>query len=455
MKKEEFITSRGERTSYGIYFFGQLLMFGLVTSFLQLYLTNMGISAIAVGTIFLFAKIWDSVNDPIFGVIVDKMKFKKGKYTPWIKLSTILIPVTTLLMFAIPSGVSVEVKTIWAAVAYLLWDLAYTMCDVPIFAVATSMTSKVFERDKLYALNRFFCFLGVFAVAFVVPIMYPMLGWTFTTAVLCVASLATMLPIGFLAKERIHVKEEKSPSVKELFKYLIHNKYLLLFNGVIILNSLTNTASAVSNYFAINNLGGPQWISILTLISFGPMMIIALIVPKVIKHVDKMKVYRVGLAGSILCSVLMFFIGYTNMTAFLLMTMLRSLSGGFCGMTMVMIIADCAEYGHFHTGERAQGIAFSIQTFTSKLSTALSSTICMFVLGIVGFQSSEGVVQTAGTLNAMWFLYSAFPAVAGIISLFLLSFLYKLNDKDVQIMSLHNYGELSREDAELQLSRKY
>ena len=97
-KSINFVTGKFERFSYGLYFLGQLIFFGIITGFLQLYLTDSGIPATVVGGIFAVAKVWDAVNDPIFGVFVDKINLKKGKYIPWVRISTFLIPLTTMYL---------------------------------------------------------------------------------------------------------------------------------------------------------------------------------------------------------------------------------------------------------------------------------------------------------------------------------------------------------------------
>ena len=449
------MTTRKERVSYGVYFFGQLMLFMLITSFLQLFLTDMGVPATVVGGIFITAKIWDAINDPLFGVIVDKTHFKGGKYKPWVKLSTFLIPVATLFIFILPSNVSVQIKSIWAVASYMLWDTAYTMCDVPIFALATAMTNKVEERNDLYGLNRFFCMLGGLVVTILVPLLYPNIGWVMTSIIICVLAMVTMIPIGMVAKERVNVAEEQSPSVKELLSYLMKNKYLLIFNGAYILYACTNTTSAVQNYFAIHGLGGPGWITILALMMSLPMLAVALIIPKVIRKIDKFKLYLIALATTISISVIMFFLGYQNLGPFLVLAVLRSISTSTCGVVLVMCTADCAEYGHYKTGDRAQGVAFSVQTFTAKMNGAIAGAVCMFVLGIAGFQSGNEAIQSVGTVKTIWFLYSAAPAIAGTLAFLILLFCYKLNDHDVQIMALCNHGEITREEAQEKMIGTY
>ena len=456
-KKAAFVTGKFERYFYGQYFLGQLIFYGIVTGFLSLYLTDMGIPALVVSGIYAIAKVWDAVNDPMFGVIVDKAKLKKGRYIPWVRLSTFLIPVTTIFMFAIPSSVSVQVKTLWSLGAYILWSVGYTICDVPIFALATSMTDNIIERDWLYLINRIFTFFGALAVLVFVPLFYPRIGWSVTIAIMSVLAFATMLPIGYTAKERFFTRDEKeeSPSIGKLIRYVAKNKYLLIFNGAVIVFSLTNTASVVGNYVAIYCLGGPEWITIISLVSAVPMLLSVLITQQLIKRIDKRTVFIVSIAVLIVLNVVTYFVGYKNVMAYIVLTVIKSLFFGAIGVLQVIFTADCAEYGNFVSGERAQGIAFSIQTFTAKLTAALSGTVGMMILGLIGFVEGEGAVQTADTIEWIWRLNTIVPVISALAAFFILLFGYQLRTPDVELMMRVNKGELTREEAEKGFSRQY
>lgn len=453
----DYITGKFERTSYGIYFFGQLIFYGIVTGFLSLYLTDSGVPAIAVSGIYAVAKIWDAVNDPLFGVIVDRTNMKRGKYIPWVRLSSFLIPLTTIFMFAMPSGMSVQIKTIWAAAAYVLWDAAYTMCDIPIFALATSMTDRLDERDRLYLICRLFTFIGTLAVLVAVPMLYPTIGWTTTVIILSIAGFLTMLPVGFSAKERFYSQQtqQENPSLKSLVKYLFSNKYLLIFNGAVIVNALTNTSSAVSTYVAIYCLGNAQWITILSLIASVPTLLSVLLTPLLLKKIDKLAAFTGSLGLSIALGLITYFVGYQRLGIFIALGILKAVCTGIMGVTLVMFTADCAEYGHFVTGNRAQGIAFSIQTFTAKLTGGLSSTVGMFILGLIGFVSGEGAAQTPETIAWIWRLSALFPAISGTAAFLIILFAYNLKTADVDLMVKANTGEISREEAIAGFSHPY
>ena len=153
-----------ESFSYGLYFLGQNIFYMLIYMYMNTYFTDVGISAVAVAGLALVVKVWDAVNDPIFGGLIDKVKFKKGKFVPWLRISLVGIPLATILMFAIPTSLSMGVKIAWAGIAYVLWDTAYTICDVPIFGLVTTIAATMAQtRPMAFSVVRS-CWLLVMVV---------------------------------------------------------------------------------------------------------------------------------------------------------------------------------------------------------------------------------------------------------------------------------------------------
>lgn len=456
-KKDQGITytSSGERFSYVLYYFGQLIFYIIVTSFLNLFLSDIGIPAAIIAGLLIITKVWDAVNDPIFGVIVDKVNLKRGKYIPWVRISTFLIPITTVLIFCIPSTLSDPVKIVFAVGTYVLWDTAYTLCDIPIYALPTSMTANIGERDRLYINSKLTAFLGGLLATIAVPLLYPNLGWPIAAILLAVLGLLTMLPLCFKAKERFFVNEEKNPSLKELAKYLVKNKYLFVYHGALILVALSNTASPAQPFVAIHCLGGPEQMAIIGLVAMVPMIVAVLVAKPLLDRIDKVFVAIACMIGSMLIGVILYFVGYESLVLVYVLVAFRAIFGGMSVVLVAMFTADCAEYGNFRSGERAQGVTFAIQTFTAKMTAALSGSIFMLLLGIVGFVEGEGVVQTAEVVSSIWVLYTLIPLVTGVLACLLLGFAYKLRQKDVAIMIRVNKGELTSEEAESLMSRKY
>jgi sugar (glycoside-pentoside-hexuronide) transporter len=449
-EKQVFETAKKERFSYGIYFFGQLISFTIVGSFLQIYLTDIGISAAAVALIFLIGKVWDAVNDPLFGIIVNRVNFKKGKYTPWLKSSAFIIPLCTIFLFSIPAGLNGGLKFALALISYIGWDMSYTLCDVPVFSVVTVMTNNVRERTSIITYGRTIMFIGGLLASVLIPLLYPAIGWFLTAAILSLIALFAMVPLGYAAKERHRPPvDAETPSVKELILAVVQNKYLLLITIGSVIALITSFGGTMIGYFAINCLGGPKIISIITPLSLVPMMVVTPFFPALIKRADKFTLLLILHGGALLSSILLFLTGYANLPVFIAIYSFRSLCMTLpLGILLPMFILDCAEYGLYKTGKSTTAIAVSLQTFAVKVYSALSGALGMFILGLAGFVSGANAIQPPAVIRTMWLCISLIPVVGLLIGFFMLLVGYKLRDRDIQVMARVNQGEISREEAE-------
>ncbi len=453
-----YLTSGGERASYGLYFLGQNIFYMLIYSFLSTYYQDAGIAAAAVAGVVLAVKIWDAVNDPIFGGLMDRFHFKKGTFVPWLRISLIGIPISTILMFAIPSGIPMGGKIAWAVVTYMLWDTAYTICDVPIFGLVTTMTDVQNERTSLNAIGRV-CAMIAAAVVFVSisSVREKLGGWTLTVVVLSLIALVTMIPICFKAKERISPKEsekEKEYSVVDIFRYLKTNKYLAIYYGAFLISGTLAVATQWTLYIGRFILNDESKAGILSIMAILPAVLIGPFVPKITRKVDKFKLYYIATICTVVLTALRFFIGYRNINLYMAFMVIGMIPAGITTVLMYMFTPDCAEYGHYKTGHSMPGITFAAQTFFVKLQAALATSLASAVLAWIGFNEGEGAVQAAGFTDKFFNASIWLPVAGGILSLILLHF-YRLNDKDVEIMAKCNAGEITRETAERSLSRKY
>jgi Na+/melibiose symporter-like transporter len=184
------------------------------------------------------------------------------------------------------------------------------------------------------------------------------------------------------------------------------------------------------------------------------MLILAGFVPALAKRFGKFNLYIFSMIWFIVFSVELYFVGYSNYNLFMLVLFLRSIGFGLSGILMFMFTPDCVEYGTFKTGERAEGITFSLQTFTTKLMNGLSGVIALSGLAYFGFVEGAGAVQSPETLNGIWFMYSLFPIVGALLALPLLR-MFKLRDNHVQVMAQANNDEITREEAFKQLPEEF
>ena len=472
MKKENpnYMTTRKERLSYWTYFVGQNIYYNITAAFISTYLAMQGISLAKVAVVLLIVKVWDAVNDPIFGFIFDKVKFKNGqKSLPWVRVAVLLIPVVTIVLFSIPGGLSETGKLIWFGVAYLLWDTVYTLTDVPAYAMLNTMTDNLQERNTLLSVNRVFSGGGVLLYGVVLPLLISEqvgMSASMAVAIMAIFSAITMVPLCLNCKERNYKPgdEDENFTPKQMFEYLGKNKYLLTYYAGYMATDALKTSGAVLLFVSFYLFGNSLYSIVLNVLNMVPGVFAAMLMPTLLKRFDKFKTLFTLNLVNIVLGLVIYFAGYGNHTFFLVMTCLRTIPMSVVGILAFMFTPDCAEYGQYKSGISAKGITFAIQTFSVKITGAVSSSLALFLLGCFGWISVEAesfeqlaamnIQQSAGALNGLWIVYALVPVIGMIISTFFYLG-YKLNDRDVQIMAKCNSGEISREEAEALLSRKY
>jgi len=472
MKKNPpgYMTTPGERQSYWTYFVGQNSYYYITATFLSTYLAMQGISLTKVALVLLIVKIWDAINDPLFGFLFDRIQFKNGqKSLPWLRFSVALMPIVTIAVFAIPDFLSETGKLIWFGATYVLWDTVYTLTDAPAYAMLNTMTDNIQERTELLSINRIYSGVGQGLAGMLITVLISEsvgLSATWTIVLLSIVSAAAMIPLCVNCKERNYnpSAQEENFTFKQMWNYLKNNKYLMIYYGGYCAMDALKTSAAVGLFASFYLFGSATFNMILGMLAMIPGFFAAAIAPKLLKRFDKLKTLMVCNLINVIFGFAIFFCGWENKVLFIILNILRAAPASIQGVLAFMFTPDCAEYGRYKSGISATGITFAIQTFSVKITAAISSSLALFLLGLFNWVSVSasdfaelealGIQQSAQALNGLWIVYALIPtiglAIAGIFYLF-----YKLSDKDVQIMAKCNSGEITREEAEKLLSRKY
>ena len=465
-----YMTTPKERKSYWTYFVGQNAYYYITATFISTYLAMQGIDLTKVALVLLIVKIWDAINDPLFGFLFDRIEFKNGqKSLPWLRFSTMLMPLVTIGIFSIPGALTETGKLVWFGVTYVLWDTVYTLTDAPAYAMLNTMTDNLQERAELLSINRIYSGLGqgICGVLLTVLISEKVgLSASWSIVILSILSALCMVPLCRNCKERNYHPEDREArfSFRQMWHYLKNNKYLVTYYGGYMAMDALKTSNALGLLASFYLFGSSTFNLLLGLIASVPGFIAAFLAPKIVKKYDKMKVLMFCNLLNVLFGFAIFFGGWENKTLFIILNVLRAAPASIQGVLAFMFTPDCAEYGQYKSGVSATGITFAIQTFSVKITAAVSSSLALFLLGLfrwVSVQASSfeelaamGIQQTPQALTGLWVVYALIPtiglAIAGVFYLF-----YKLNDKDVQIMAKVNSGEISRDEAQKLLSRKY
>lgn len=443
MKGLKFRTSKSERLSYGGFFLGQNIFYVLQFQYLTYFYTEyVGLRLRDATTLLLITKIWDACNDPIMGAIVDKCNFKKGKYLPWLKIVTYLLPISVFLLFVnVNAGYSL--KLIFAYATYIIFDMVYTMSDSPIFSLATVMTDSIYERDTLISYGRVAAAVAAILSAPFLSVKAA-LGWTQTAALFCFAAFLFMVPLQFKAKEREKFHRSSDITFRRIFRFLFKNKYLLIYYFGYLAVSSANTLQAIAVYFAKVNLGDEGLTTLILAVSILPVVFAAPFLPALIKKFGKRKLTVVCSVAAIILSFIQYYSGYDNLIIFLAIAGIRVAFMEVPLLAYGMFTADCIEYGAYINGERTEGIAFSIQTFITKLGGTFSSAIALSLLGLSGYVE-KAALQSAGTLKGIWIIMNLVP-ITGYIVMIVIMYFYKLDEKAVEEIRLKNKEKLGIRD---------
>lgn len=158
-----------EGIAYSLCGFGQNLICTIIGSYLTVFMTDaIGYGALAVALLMLFARIYDALNDPIMGSIVDRTRTPWGKCRPYLKWMAIPVSVVTILCFLPwypnnPGGFAAM------SIMYIIWGMVYTVCDVPYWGLNSRMSNDTFRRGNLLTIARLLCTAGAGIVTIVVP----------------------------------------------------------------------------------------------------------------------------------------------------------------------------------------------------------------------------------------------------------------------------------------------
>lgn len=421
-----------ERLSFGLAGLGQNMVYNYTTAYIMVFYTDVvKLLPVAVGTLMLIARVFDAVNDPIMGTIIDKTHTKKGKLIPYLKVIPVPMAVFTLLVFFVPD-MSYTMRLVYAYVSFILWDLMYTVSDVPYWGLSVAITSDPNERLKLISLARILCNVGLAISIVIPPLMISYFGGGsfayFITAVAMALSGSLLFSlVGYNAKERTTLDKQESAPIRVLFK----NKPLMLLQLSRFLQAFRMVIATAGLYFAKYNMNDEAAFSILGGLLIAAMILAMLVTPLLKKIFSKKQLYNYSLLLGFASHFLMFILGFENMMINYILLFVSGLSLGLNDVITYTLVGDCVDYCEYQTGLRTEGLSFSLHTFTTKLQSAFGLFWIGIILTQVGFV--ENAVQSSQTLNGIFSLISLYPAVASLCAIIPM-FWFKFSESEHEMM---------------------
>ncbi|MDT0711337.1 melibiose:sodium transporter MelB [Mammaliicoccus sciuri] len=447
--------TRKAKYSFGIGAFGKDLVVGLTGTFLMFYFTDiLGIAASFVGTLFFAARIWDAINDPVMGMIVDKTKTKWGKFRPWLVIGTLINAVVTVVLFT-NFGLTGTSLYVFVSILYILWGMTYTMMDVPYWSWLPNLTNNPIEREEVSIIPRVFASFANLLVGTIglTAVLYfadtfgngnQSTGFFILTLIIAVTFVvAIMITVRNVYEAPTNIDTGITLRFKDIWRILFTNKELLAYIGILMtfflsIQILGNVAIYYFSYvaeskflFALYN--GMGFMEIIALLMF----------PKVSKWLSREHVFPIAatsLSLGLIILLIASFLFPTVMIPVILGTALIKIGTGLIMGIITVSIADVIDYSEMKFGQRNESVITSTQTFLMKLAMAVAALLTGWSLDIFGYQ--PGQIQSDYTKNGLRFLMIVLPIISVIISYIIYRFSYNLKGdylKDiVAVLNLRN-----------------
>lgn len=464
MEQKRLTYTNKELGGYLVGMFGQNLIYNIVATGLYFYFQNViCLPAMALGWIMTIARVWDAINDPMMGTIVDKTKTKWGKCRPYLIIFPGIIGVVTILTFInsnYANATTTAQKALiigWAAVSYIAWGMCFTVCDIPLWGITSLMTEDENDRSKILGLARMVA--GVGGIGVLVVQIAQALGTAFadkldksapdyaelvqkanqkgfiiTVIIMTVVASILFEFAGIATRERVQ-KSEKSYTFKENFKIMFSNKPFrqILISGILrspIQLLMIVAMTLVTYYYANGNImnilatdasGKVTGINFKILIGLGCVALglfvgqfVAMgITPLLIKKIEKKTLYNFySIAGAVPYALIYVFFkisgGDLTSTVWSIVIGICMLFGSaaFGGINVLqsVMIADCVDYEEYYNGVRTDGVFFSGQSFITKLAAGLSTIISSAVYSIVGYSGKNVDILNKAIANGESFI---------------------------------------------------
>ena len=419
--------SRREYLGYFSYGFGQCFSYGLLGSFILFFYTDiLGISALAASTIFLIARVWDAVNDPMVAGFMDTRRTKSGKFKGYLKFAPLFVVISTILCFFSPD-LAIQWKVLYAAITYILWGTVYTVSDIPFWSVSAVITNDPQTRTSLVTAANLGVFAGIGMVGSLVPLLVGLFGhesladgYFMAVILIMIAGYAFMMFGATTIRERVEPSAGEKVTMKDVFRNLLANRHLFKMLAIFFLNLFMNIVNGIILYFFIYNMGNEGLMSIYGLMGTFAALGFFLI-PNLTKKFRKKDLLAGIIVLDIVVRIVFFMTGYENVPMLLVMLILTQLFHASLGPVMSSMIAETIEYSEVKTGRRCEAITFSGQTFMGKLSAAIAGSLTGLILIAIGYVP-EATVQSPGTLNGLFMVVSLLPVAGGLIRLVILRY---------------------------------
>ena len=439
--------SMKHKFGYGLGDAGGCMTFALMGTMFSKYCTDaLGIGTELLAVFLLVWNVWDFINDPLMGALMDKhfakSKNPKGKFRPWILRASPLVCITFIALWAAPSFFEGMARICILFGLKILYEASYTMFNIPMGSLLSAMAANDHERASLSSARGIGSAVGNMIPMIAMPIFLKAYGENNGTGYAIGAALCAV--IGFvmclfhyrLTEERSVDQNSVEPTqniklTDILHVFRVNRPFLALCVHGIFICLMQYTSNTLSSYMYSDVLGDIAIASYGTILAMPFMLAIFIVGPALAKRLGLEKIIRYGLLlGSALYILLFLMHMLTNVNPWI-HVIWSSVAMGLASISIYMqwgLVGEAIDYNEMITGKRTEGSIYGTFNLSRRIGQAIGNSAAILMLGWVGYDGAL-TVQSAATVTGIKFLCVLLPGIFVLGSWAAFKFLWNMDDE--------------------------
>ena len=407
------------------------------------YTLVLKINPIHVGTILLITKVWDAINDPIIGAIIDARKAKAGKkFIPWMRAFSIPCAILMCIGFLNVSNWDYGFKLAYVLITDVLYESMYTCVNVPFGSLSSVMTDDTNHRTDLSRYRSLGGTIFMTVIVIVGPLFLykdnqPVASNFLLLAIICACISVFCIQVTCVwCKERVEIPDVEREKINyfQVLKNISKNRALL---GVIIASLVGMIAASVVNglntYLFKDYFGNVKLMSISGMLSTVYAIITFIGTKFVANKFGKKEWCMYGAGFAAIVYGVLFFLPIKNPIMFIAINGICYIGASGFQILIWAMVNDSIDYQELKTGTRNESIVYSTYSFFRKIAAALSASLSSFILAFIGY-NVNAATQTPEVISNLWKSYTGIYSLGYVIAILSLFFIYPLTKKKTEEM---------------------
>lgn len=397
---------------FGLGTIGRDAVYSLISMYFITYLTEtVGLAdheLAIIGALMVVFRVFDALNDPVMGTIVDNTHTRWGKFKPWIVFGALISGILTILLFSDP-GISGGAYIAFIAVVYLLWGMAFTTNDISYWSLMPAISKDQKVREGIGAVARICANIGMFSVVVLYTMVPDLFGmgarksyFVFTLIIVAIMWIFQAVTVFGVKEDRSGLEKQGHTSLKGMLHALVKNDQLMvtaIAMALFMIGYCTTTSFGVY-YFKYAYKDEGTYMIFAAVLGVAQLTALALF-PKFSKRFKRKQLYF-GAMVTVVAAYILFFFSFEKLPLIILAGLALFFAQAFIQLLMLLFLADAVEYGEWKLGKRNESVSFAVQPFINKLGGALGTGVVTLTLILSGINPiSKQITEIESGMAAM------------------------------------------------------